>query len=193
MTVKYTCVGFLELGTITRGIQATDALLKKASVKMVFGYPVSSGKYLSCFAGEVEEVRSALIAGKDTAGPAVMDSFILPAIHPDILPAIDGKVSVISVDAIGILETVTCASCIVAADIALKTSKVRLIKIQLGRGIGGKAYFVLEGEVGEINSAMMAATRQIQNQGGGIIDQVIIPHATAELVETLEGISPFSR
>ena len=55
--MKHACVGFLELGAIARGIQTADALLKKAIVDIVFAQPVSSGKYLIGFTGEVEEVR----------------------------------------------------------------------------------------------------------------------------------------
>jgi microcompartment protein CcmL/EutN len=182
----YLCVGFLELCTITRGIEVTDALLKKAVVKILFAYPVSSGKYLLCFSGEVEDVKSALSRGKEVGGPATLDSFMLPALHPAIIPATQGKVTVDSLQSLGILETVTCASCIQAVDVALKTSKVRLIKIQLARGIGGKAYFVIEGEVGEVNAAMSAAMRQMHKDGSGVIDHVVIPQATPELLTVFE-------
>lgn len=178
------CVGFLELGTIAKGIQVTDALLKKASVKMLFAYPVSSGKYLTCFYGTVDDVKSSVAIGKETAGAALLDSFLLPAIHPGIVPAIQEKsrLSPTMLQGLGILETVTCAACVVAADIALKTSKVRLLKIQLAKGIGGKAYFILEGEVGALQAAMSAGLRLLQKQGAGVIDHVIIPQATQELL-----------
>jgi microcompartment protein CcmL/EutN len=182
--MKYSCVGFLELSTIAKGIQVVDALLKKATVHLIFAYPVSSGKYLVSFEGEVEEVRSALAAGQEVAEVALLDSFLLPNIHPQIIPALQKRVVVDSLEAIGILETVTCATCVVASDAALKTSKVRLIKIQLARGIGGKAYFIIEGEVGEVEAAIVAAIRAIQKKG--IIEKVVIPHATPKLLQLFE-------
>ena len=186
MATQYTCVGFLELGTIAHGIQVTDGLLKKATIKILFAHPVSSGKYLICYYGEVEDVKSALAAGREIGGPAVLDTFVLTAIHPQIIPAVMGTVQAEHLGALGILETVTCASCIVAADTALKMSKIRLVKIQLARGIGGKAYFVIEGDVAEVNVAMAAAVRQLQKQGAGIIDQVVIPQAAPELLSVFQ-------
>ena len=179
--MKDACVGFLELSTIASGIQSADALLKKAIVAIVFAHPVSSGKYLIAFSGEVENVRSSLAAGSEMAASALIDSFLIPQIHPAIIPTYQqAGASTGQLEALGILETLTCARCIVAADAALKTSKVRLVKIELARGIGGKAYFVIDGEIGEIEAAMAAAIRAITQQG--IIEHIIIPQAAPELL-----------
>ena len=179
--MNHSCVGFLELGTIARGIEATDAMLKKATVHLLFAHPVSTGKYLIGFEGEVEEVRSALAVGREVAAPALLDFFFLPNIHPAILPSIQHPVEPNVLGALGILETVTCASCVIALDAALKTSEISLIKIELGKGIGGKAYFIVQGEVGDVESAMAAAVRAIKKQG--IIEQITISQATPRLLQ----------
>lgn len=177
------CVGFLELATIAKGMQVCDALLKKAVVKTILTTPVSSGKYLVCFHGEVEDVKSSLTTGKEVGGPALLDFFFLPAIHHELVPALyQTPIKVDTLHALAIVETVTCAAAVVAADVALKTSQVRLIRLQLGKGIGGKAYFVLDGEVGEINAAMSASMRQLQKQGAAVVDSVVIHQATPELL-----------
>jgi microcompartment protein CcmL/EutN len=180
--MQHFCVGFLELATIAKGVQVTDALLKKALVKIILAKPVSSGKYLVCFRGEVEDVKSSLAAGKEVSGPTLLDSFLLPAIHAEIIPAMLNQIRVDGLEAIGIIETVTCAACIVAADVALKTSQVRLIKLQLAQGIGGKAYFIINGEVGEIVTATSAAMRYLQKQNIAVVDNVVIHQAAPELL-----------
>ncbi len=179
--MKHPCVGFLELSSIAKGIQVVDALLKKATIEIHFSYPVSTGKYLIAFGGEVEEVKSAFAAGKETASASLVDSFLLPNIHPEILPCLKEKVIPQEVEALGIIETKTCASCIVSLDYALKTSKVNLIQIELARGIGGKAYFILEGEIGEVESAMLSAARAIPKQN--LLEKIVIPQAAPCLLK----------
>ncbi|NUM34393.1 MAG: BMC domain-containing protein [Candidatus Brocadiae bacterium] len=182
--MNHPCVGFLELNTIAKGILVVDALLKKATINVHFSYPVSSGKYIIAFGGEVEEVKSAFSVGKEIAGNALIDSFLLTNIHPQIFPCLKEKIESQEFEALGILETHTCASCIVALDCALKTSKVRAIKLELAKGIGGKAYFVIEGEVGEIESAMLSASRVISKQN--IIEKIVIPQAAHSLKKIFE-------
>lgn len=130
------------------------------------------------------EVKSAFSVGKEIAGNALIDSFLLTNIHPQIFPCLKEKIESQEFEALGILETHTCASCIVALDCALKTSKVRAIKLELAKGIGGKAYFVIEGEVGEIESAMLSASRVISKQN--IIEKIVIPQAAHSLKKIFE-------
>lgn len=184
LSEEHSCIGFIELKTIAKGLEVTDTLLKKASVRILFANPTSSGKYLTCFYGEVEEVRSALAAGMEMGSKKILDSFLIPSIHPQVIRALQDKISVVAIDALGILETATCAACIVAADTALKTSQVQLIQLHLAKGIGGRAYMIIEGEVGEINAAMLHAVRKINRQL--IVDQTIIPHATSDLLSIFQ-------
>lgn len=176
---KSDCVAFLELENIARGIETVDALFKKASIDILFSSPISSGKYIVCFCGEVEDTKSALNRGKEVAGNTLLDFFLIPNFHEAILPVFHSK-NVLSknIEAIGILETTTCAKCLIALDSALKTSDIAPIKLELGKGIGGKAYFIIEGEVGEVESALLACVRSIKKEG--IIEKVIIPQVTSE-------------
>ncbi len=178
------CVGFLELNAIAKGIQVLDALVKKAIVKILFAHTVSSGKYLIGFTGEVEDVRSASFIGREIADKCLLDSFILPNIHPEIIPALSKEISTNQLESLGILELATCATAIVAADAALKTSKVKLLKIQLAKGIGGKAYFVIEGEIADVEAAITAGCRTIQHKG--IIERIVIPQARPEVLQFLK-------
>ena len=178
--MEYGCVGFLEISTIAKGIQVVDALVKKASVELVLAYPFSSGRYLICFHGEVEDTKSAFIAGKHAADKSLIDSCLLPKIHSEVLSVLREQPKIQEMEALGILETLTCSSCILAADKSLKTSKVKLIKIHLGKGIGGKAYFVIEGEVEDVNSALLESVRVLNGQG--IIEKILIPQADPKLL-----------
>ena len=59
------------------------------------------------------------------------------------------------------LELSTVASTILAADAALKAAQVRLIKLHLARGIGGKGYFTLSGSLDSIEAAVAAAASSV--------------------------------
>ena len=63
------CVGFLELNSIAKGIEAADRILKTAETELLFAKAGCPGKYYILFSGEVAAVSSALEAGRETGGP----------------------------------------------------------------------------------------------------------------------------
>ncbi len=182
--MKEPCVAFVEYKTIATGIRSVDALLKKASVEIIVAHPVSSGKYICMFSGDVESVKSSLFEAKQVAGSALIDSFFIPNLHPEIIKVLQSTPEVGQLEGIAILETSTCASCIVAADKALKTADVKLLRVHLAQGIAGKAYFIINGEIGELESALLPAI-SLARKSQTLIDKVIIPKATHELLQAL--------
>lgn len=172
------CVGFLEFNSIIRGIKAADSMLKKATVRILMATTVSSGKYILMFDGEVDEVKSSFSAGKKHA----LDSFVIPNMEPAILQALNSEPVIDKLDAIGMIETSTCASCIESLDIALKTASVSLLKIHLAKGIAGKAYFVINGEMGDVEAAIFACSK-LTIKKNTLVEKIIIPRATTELLQ----------
>ena len=65
---------------------------------------------------------------------------------------------------------------LLAADAACKVALVELVEMRLGQGLGGKAYFVLTGELFDIEAAMDAAAGAIN--GDLIVSREIVarPH-----------------
>lgn len=177
-------IGLLETNSIAKGIEASDAMLKTAGVELVDAYAICPGKYLILITGALSDVQSSMTAGVDIAGGTVIDKIIIPNVSSQIVPAILGTSNVEDIEAIGILETFTVASCIIAADIAAKAAQVKLIEIRLAKGLGGKSYFTLTGEVGAVRSAINAAVNEIK-EAGVIVQRVVIPQAHKELRRTL--------
>ena len=157
-------------------------MLKKAEVRILVAQTISSGKYLAMFDGEVENVKSSLAEGLRIGAYSVVDSFILPNIHPSIIEALKSKADVYNLNAVGILETTACATCIEGADSALKTASVELVKIHLAKGIAGNAYFIINGAVDDVETAMLAATR-IAKRKNTLIEQVVISQVTPEIMQ----------
>ena len=56
-------IGFLETSSIAKGVEATDAILKKAQVELLLTSIVPRGKYLVMFGGAVADVQQSLEAG----------------------------------------------------------------------------------------------------------------------------------
>ncbi|WP_372370848.1 BMC domain-containing protein [Candidatus Uabimicrobium sp. HlEnr_7] len=176
------CVGLIEFASIAKGIETVDALLKKAVVRILIAQTISSGKYLVMFDGEVEDVKSSFAEGLRIGAQSVLDSFVIPNMSLSIIETLKSKPSVYDLSAIGILETTTCATCIEAVDSALKIASVELVKIHLGKGIAGNAYFIINGEVGDVETAILAATK-IAKRKNTLIEKVIIPQVTPEIVQ----------
>jgi microcompartment protein CcmL/EutN len=70
---------------------------------------------------------------------------------------------------LGIIETTTVAATVLAADAAAKAARVRITEMQLGRGIGGKAFFTVTGPLAEVEAAVDAAV--------GVLDAALV-HTT---------------
>lgn len=155
--------GLLELESLARGVVVADALVKKAAVRISTSEPVSPGKYLLVFSGPVAEVDESFRAGVEAAGPKLIDQLFLSHIDERIIGALSGAVTEASSDdSLGIVETHTVASTILAADSALKRSGVALVGLELAKGIGGKGWFTLAGPLPNVEAALEGAAAAIE-------------------------------
>ena len=178
------CVGFIETSSIGKGIEATDAMLKMADVELLMTTIIPRGKYLIMVGGRVADVESAMRAGLGMAEGTVLDHFVIQNVHPELPPAIKGRVKVADLEAVGVIETKEVASAIYAGDAAVKAAAVTLIEAR--NQPGGKGLVVLTGEVGAVRSAVAAGVATIKKEGM-LISQVIIPYAHKALVKSLLG------
>ncbi|MDO7787325.1 BMC domain-containing protein [Desulforamulus aquiferis] len=180
----YRAIGMIELSSIARGIYATDLMLKTAFVEVFSATSVCPGKYVAIVQGDVAAVESSISAGIESAGEYLVDSFILPNVHPDVFPAITATTMPDGIGALGIMETFSLASMIIAADAALKAADVQALELRLGRGIGGKAYFTFTGDVAAVQAAVEAG-KAIVLEKGLLVDTEVIPSPSDKLWATL--------
>lgn len=174
-------IGLIELTSIAKGFEVADALLKAATVEIVFNRTICPGKFMVMVAGETDAVNSSIAVGLDIGGDNVVDDLIIPNVHPDVFPAISGTRVIEKTGALGIIETFSVASIIEAADAAVKTANVQLMEIHLAMAIGGKGYVTLTGEVAAVTSAVEAGAECIQNKGL-LVNKVIIPQPREEIL-----------
>jgi microcompartment protein CcmL/EutN len=175
-------IGLIELTSIAKGYEVTDALLKTAAVQMVFNRTICPGKFMVMIAGETAAVTSSIEVGMEIGGDTVVDNLLIPNVHPEVFPAISGTRVVTETGALGIIETFSVASIIEAADAAVKAANVQLLQIHLAMAIGGKGYVTMTGEVAAVTAAVEAGANFIRKKGL-LVNKVVIPQPRPEVLE----------
>jgi len=130
-------LAILELSSIARGVIVSDVLVKKAPVSLMQSRPVSSGKHILVFGGEVAAVDESFLAGVQAAGDALVDQLYLPFAHAQIGPLLGGNDSQrLHINgSVAVIETTTVCSTVLAADAACKVADVTMIDLRLAVGI----------------------------------------------------------
>lgn len=156
-------LGLLELESIARGMVVADVLVKRAAVRIFRAEAVSPGKYLLLFHGPVAEVEESFKAAEAAGGPQIIDRLLLTQLAAGVARALGGKPdAMVAGDSVGIVETHTVASAILAADTAAKRANVRLTRLELAKGIGGKGWFTICGPQGDVEAALDGAGASIE-------------------------------
>jgi microcompartment protein CcmL/EutN len=174
-------LGLVETASIARGYEVADAVVKQSPVRLLWARTTSPGKFVTLFVGDVEEVRQALARGLEIARDSREDDVLIPNIHLALLEAVKGPRKV-PIDAFGIVETKTVASALLAADAAAKAAAAELVEVRLAQHLGGKGFFTVAGETGDVEAAV-ARGADLARARGTLIREVVIPRAAPELLE----------
>lgn len=177
-------LGMIEVQSIPAGIEAGDFMLKAASVNLVTAQAVCAGKYIVIVTGEVAAVRSSVQAGEEAAGNLLINSIVISGIHWQVPRAINACTEIGQVEAVGVMETYSLCAAVVAADAAVKAAEVNLIEVRLGRGLGGKSFIVLTGDVAAVRASIDAGTAQDEVQGL-MSRSVVIPSPHPDIIKSL--------
>lgn len=173
-------IGMIEFKTVSAGITATDQMVKTANVKLLEAEVVCPGKYISLISGDLSAVKAAVERGQATRPEEFIDSFVLGNPDESIFPAIYGSAEVDNVSALGVLETYDASQIIVAADVAAKTAVVKLIELRIAKGMCGKSYMLITGEVAACEAAIERA-KQAAGDKGMFLDSSVIANPDKEL------------
>ena len=149
-------IGALEFRSISKGIEVSNEVVKKAFVEVSYLKSICPGKF-----------------------------FLINSIHHDIINALKGKYSQKNIEdkAIGIMETGKVSSGILALDKTLKSSEVNLVKLQLAFGIGGKLVYIVSGDLSSVENGMREGQAILQEKD--IINVSIIPFVHSEIAKNL--------
>lgn len=180
MKEDITLLAVQEYSSLASGTAALDALVKEAPVTILGTRIVTPGKFLILLTGDVASVEAALNAGREVSRESLIGELFIPNLHPDVVPALTAKGRDLPIDALGILETVSVASGIAAADEGAKHSDVRILEIRIGEGMGGKALVMFTGRVGEVQTALEYGGA-FASERGHLIRKIIIPNPHEEM------------
>ncbi len=178
--MTHVAVAAIETSSIAQGALAADAMVKTAEVELIHACPVSPGKFWVLIGGEVATVRASFQRGVAVAADTLLDSLMIPQLHDGVLPALTGVSMPADHDALGVIETLTAAAAIVAADRAAKAADVTLRELRLANGLGGKGVLFLTGTVGNVQAAIDAG-RALALQQGLLTRSIVIPRLHAQL------------
>lgn len=176
-------VGLLETSSIARGVEALDAMCKAAGVRPETAAHVSKGKYIIIVSGPAGEVESSMAKGAETAGNSVASKYIIRNIHAGALAALNKKAKGPSAEAVGIVETKEALPAVFAADAAAKAAFVHVAEINTGKGIGGKGFFTVTGEVGAVRTAVSAGVKAVGEDA--VVARIVLPNAHEHVLELL--------
>lgn len=177
-------IGILESNSIAKGIEAADAVLKAADTTLLYAKPVCPGKYTILFYGDVAAVSASLDAGAAVADAHLVDSVVIPRVHPQVIQAINLSTAPDGVNAVGVMEFFSVTAAVYAADAAAKAADVTLMDVRLGVGIGGKSFAILTGEVAAVEEAVRCGMATGEEKGLAVTSTVI-PSPRKEIFEAL--------
>jgi microcompartment protein CcmL/EutN len=183
-------LALLEFSSIAVGIQAADAMVKRAPIDVIKAGTVQPGKYLVLIGGEVADVEESLAAGREVGGATAVDFVYLPQVHPEVVGAVGGGRVPQVTDALGVIETSTVAAAIHAADAGIKGAEVRLLEVRLADGLGGKGIVLFSGLVADVEAAVEIGVGVLE-QPDLLVRQVVIPQLHPEMWDNVADATRF--
>ncbi len=184
-------LALLDFDSIAVGIEAADAMVKRAQIDTIRAGTVQPGRYLVLIGGTVADVAESLAAGREVGGSSVLDHVFLPQVHPEVVAAIGGGRVPERTDALGVVETRTVAAAIHAADAGIKGAQVRLVEVRLADGLGGKGIVLYSGLVADVETAVDIGVGVLERPEL-LVRRVVIPQLHPEMWDNISDATRFS-
>ncbi len=166
-------IALLEFSSITIGTRASDALMKKAPIRLLRAGSFQPGRYAILFEGSVAAVEESAVEGRRVGESAILDQVLLPDVHRDVYDAILGRQGDWGDDTVGMIETPTLAATIRAADTAMKGAEVEIVRMRLGDGLGGKGLAHFSGILADVEAAIQIGAEAVAEHPQPICTTII--------------------
>lgn len=167
-------IGIAEYRSIAIGVGAVDLIVKAADVSLVDAKSICPGKYYIVFTGSVDAVKNSMDKAISDTEEFLVDYAVIPNIYPEVFAAINQTSEIKELKAIGIVETLTSPSIMVAADAAIKATSIDLVEIRIARALGGKNIYVVNGDVSSVKESVLSSLEYPESKGF-LVDYQIIP------------------
>lgn len=177
-------IGMVEFVSVARGIYAADQMVKVSDVEIVTATSVCPGKFIAIVHGDIASVQDSVSVGERFAEEYFVDSIVIPNVSPAVFPAITGSTMPDELQALGIMESFSLATMIIAADAILKAANLQPLELRLGTGLGGKAFFTFTGDVAAVEAGMEAG-KAIAEEKGLFVNSEVIPSPSDRIIPSL--------
>jgi microcompartment protein CcmL/EutN len=174
-------VGMIEFNSIAVGIESADYMVKAADVETLMLKTICPGKFVVAVYSNVAAVQASIDAGMHAGADTLVDHFVIPNIDPAVIAAMGASLASVRGSALGVIETFSAASCIVAADVAVKTADVGLLEVRIAMGVGGKAVCILTGDVGPVEMSIAAGAASAAEKGL-LVRKTVIPSVSEQVL-----------
>lgn len=175
--VPLEALALVEIDGVALGLRCTDVLAKRAPVTLHEANLVEPGKFLILFSGSVAEVEESYAAVHEVAGERILERMLLPVVHPLLVAGLGGALDLEVVDTVGVVEGRHVAGVLEACDRSLKDADVRLAGIRTQGGLGGRAYYAVHGPQHDVEAALEAGKRVLDERGTLYgIERIAHPH-----------------
>lgn len=178
---KIDCIGIIEYRSVAKGLATIDAMLKASSIELVYSAVLCPGKYVAMVAGDISSVQEADKVAHRCDREFLLSSSVLTDIDPQVFSAITATTKPGVIDTVGVLETMDVVSAVAAGDRIAKSAHVDLMEIRLARGMGGKAFIFINGELSNVEEAIRAGINAIAGSGT-LLTWSVIPNASPEIL-----------
>jgi microcompartment protein CcmL/EutN len=177
-------LGIIEISNISKGYLICDGILKLAPVTVFSAQPVCPGKVVLIFGGLVSAVSHACEYARGNFSEYILDISEFGNIDDRVFSALNGVIDSEIQGSLGIIETYSAVSCILAADAALKAANVNISDLRLARGMGGKSLVMFSGNIAAV-TASAGAGASYAKENGLLTDTAVIPAPHKELWELI--------
>lgn len=177
-------IGLVEVKNVSKGMVVTDEMLKSAGIELLQSGSVCPGKFVTIVGGDLSAIKASVDRARMVAEDMLIDTFVIGNLGENVFEAMAGIVDVPNKRALGIIETYTAASIIEAADAASKAAMVNLIEVRVARGMGGKCFVTMTGEVADVTAAVEAGS-MLAAKNGVLMNSEVIPNPHPDLWESV--------
>ncbi len=181
----YKSIAVIEYRSVAMGFSAADTMVKSAHVKLLRCEVVCPGRLVIVLTGLLSSVQAALDTAKSASFASwLVDTYFLGNPHEGLLAALAGENIKTAPAAVGILEGYSVSSIIGASDEMIKAAPVDIISIRLAKGMSGKAYSVISGEISAVDAAINHGEK-ILLRGGFLVSKAVIANPDPQVWEML--------
>lgn len=145
-------IGIIETRSIAFGYEIADKLLKDYDVELLQCKTKCPGKFIIIICSDTQNVNDAIISIKRHKN--LIGNLLISDAHQKLIDGLKNKFDTYKSGAIGIVESLDIVTGINSLNKILKNNNVNLLKLNLSIMIGGKCYFIINGDLSSVEQAI---------------------------------------